>query len=150
MIAGAIIASFKKDWKHKIPIMFYAIAFAGIGYGILAFIPIGFFILIGITLLTMGLIVPFINILYSTILQTRVPHDKLGRVISIDTTLSIGISPLGSVIAGPLAELIGINLLYLSCAILMIIFIISLYFFTGIRHIDYSIQTEPPMPEIVE
>ena len=150
MIGGALIASFKKDWKHKIPIMFYSIAFAGIGYGILALIPRGLFIFIGITLLTVGLVVPFINILYSTILQTQVPQDKLGRVISIDGTLSMIISPLGSVIAGPIAELIGIQPLFLFCAILMIIFILSLYFFTGIRHIDYSIQIESKVLEVIE
>lgn len=150
MIVGAVIASFKKDWKHKIPIMFYAIAITGIGYAILALIPKGLFIFIGITFLTIGLIVPFINILYSTILQTNVSHDKLGRVTSIDTTFSIAISPLGSVIAGPIAEVIGINFLFMSCAILMIIFILSLYFFTGIRHIDYSIQMESSPLELVE
>ncbi len=150
MIGGAIITSLKKEWKHKIPIMFYVLAFAGVGYAILALIPKGFFILIGITLLTVGLVVPFINILYSTILQTKVPQDKLGRVISIDTTLSMIISPLGSVIAGPIAELIGIQLLFLICAITMIIFSLSLYFFTSIRHIDYSIHIEPIVPEIID
>ena len=138
MIIGAFLSFIKKEWKHKIAITFYGISFAGVGYAILALIPQGLFLYIGVTLMSMGFIIPIINIIYQTILQTNVPHDKLGRVVSIDSTLSMAISPLGSVMAGPLTELIGIHLLFLSCGIATITITMALYFFTNIRYVKYN------------
>lgn len=141
IMGGAVLTTIKKEWKHKIELSFFGIAFVGVGYAILAFIPRGFFYLIGIDLMVMGLVLPIINVIYQTILQTNVAHDKLGRVTSIDATLSMVISPVGSIIAGPITEIIGIQLLFLICAIATIILMLSMYFFTNIRHVEYNGHT---------
>lgn len=138
IIGGAILTSLKKEWKHKIELTFFSIAFIGVGYAILALIPKGLFYFIGIDLMIMGLTLPIINTIYQTILQTNVAQDKLGRVISIDSTLSMVISPLGSIIAGPIAEIIGLQSLFLICAIATIVISLSMYFFTNIRHVKYN------------
>ncbi len=138
VIGGAFITSIKKEWKHKIEVTFIGIGIIGIGYAFLAFVPTGFFMLIGILLLIMGITLPIINTIYQTILQTNVPQDKLGRVTSIDSTLSSIISPLGIIIAGPITVLIGIHSLFLFCAIAIILVTLITYFFTGIRHVNYN------------
>ncbi|MCK4380124.1 MAG: MFS transporter [Candidatus Lokiarchaeota archaeon] len=138
VIGGAIIASIKKEWKHKIEVSFIGIGIVGIGYALLAFVPTGFFMLIGILLLIAGITLPIINTIFQTILQTNVPQDKLGRVTSIDSTLSAIITPLGAIIAGPIAVLIGIHSLFLFCAIAIILVTLMTYFFTGIRHVKYN------------
>jgi hypothetical protein len=48
------------------------------------------------------------------------------------------ISPIGSIIAGPITELIGIQLLFLACAIATIVLMLGMYFFTNIRHVRYN------------
>lgn len=138
VMGGAIIASIKKEWKHKIEVSFIGIGIVGIGYALLAFVPTGFFMLIGILLLIAGITLPIINTIFQTILQTFVPQDKLGRVTSIDSTLSAIITPLGAIIAGPITVLIGIHSLFLFCAIAIIIVTLITYFFTGIRHVKYN------------
>ncbi len=140
VMGGAIIASIKKEWKHKINTMFIGIGIIGIGYAFLATVPTGFFILIGFLLLIVGITLPIINTIFQIILQTNVPADKLGRVTSIDSTLSTIISPLGTIIAGPITILIGIHSLFLFCAIAIVVVTLMTYFFTGIRHVDYNGQ----------
>ena len=138
VMVGAFFTSIKKEWKHKIEATFIGIGIAGIGYAFLAYAPNGIFIYIGIVIMIMGFVLPIINTIYQTILQTTVPQDKLGRVISIDSALSMVILPLGTILAGPIAELIGIHNLFFFSAIAIVIIAISLYLFTGIRHVDYD------------
>ena len=138
IMGGAILTTLKKEWKHKIELTFFGIVFIGVGYAILAFIPRGLFYFIGIDLMAMGLVLPIINVIYQTIVQTNVAQDKLGRVTSIDNTLSMAIAPIGSIIAGFATEIIGIHLLFLVCAIATIVLMLSMYFFTNIRHVKYN------------
>jgi len=138
VMVGAFFTSIKKEWKHKIMVTFIGIGIAGVGYAFLAYAPNGIFVYIGIVIMIMGFVLPIINTIYQTILQTTVPQDKLGRVTSIDSTLSVVIVPLATILAGPIAELIGIHNLFFFSAIAIVIITISLYLFTGIRHVDYD------------
>jgi hypothetical protein len=75
-----------------------------------------------------------------TILQTGVPKDKIGRVVSIDHMISMAITPIGAIVSGPLAELIGISNLYMVSALLGITATIIIWLFTKIRSLDQKEQ----------
>ena len=47
------------------------------------------------------------NIVWGTLLKTRVPNQLLGRVSSLDWLVSIGLVPLSFALTGPVAHLIG-------------------------------------------
>ena len=51
--------------------------------------------------LTVGMVI------WTTLMQTRVPNRLLGRVTSVDWMVSISLTPLSFAIAGPVAELLG-------------------------------------------
>ena len=68
------------------------------------------------------IIFPITVATYLTILQTIVPSDKIGRVMSIDHTISMSIAPVGALMAGPMANLIGLNTLFNICAFKGIIY----------------------------
>jgi len=142
MIGGALITSIKKTWNNKLRVIFGSVIIAMIGYAIMAFAPAGEFLIIGMGGVTMGLSLPIINSLYQTIIQTVVPPDKMGRVTSMDYSLSMSISPIGTLISGPLAEMLGVGNLFLYCALLGIIVTVSVWSFTGIRTVDYETKTE--------
>jgi hypothetical protein len=44
----------------------------------------------------------------STLLQTRVPHEQRGRVMSLNTLLIMGVRPLGDFPAGAFIGLFGV------------------------------------------
>ena len=138
MITGAVITAIKKHWKNKMEWFFGTVLILMVGYGMLAFAPYRLFSFIFIALFLIGISLPIINTIYQTILQTNVPHEKLGRVSSIDSTFSMMISPIGSVIVGPLAVLLTVNGLFFISAILGVMLCFSLYFFTGVRKVDFD------------
>jgi len=142
MIGGALITSIKKTWNNKLKVIFGSVIITMIGYAIMAFAPTGEFLIIGIGGATMGLLLPVINSLYQTIMQTVIPPDKMGRVTSMDNSLSMSISPIGTIISGPLAEMLGVGNLFLYCALLGIIVTVSVWSFTGIRTVDYETKSE--------
>jgi len=135
-ILGALISSLKKNWKHKVTMMMLLTIIFFIAYGTVILAPTGNFIFIGICVLVAFSTFPINWAIYMTILQTGVPKDKIGRVISIDHMISMAITPIGAIISGPLAELMGINNLYLVSALLGITFTIIIWSFTKIRSVD--------------
>ena len=135
-ITGALITTLKKTWKHKIKInLIGVVGFFG-AYLLVIFAPMGGFWFMGIGTMIAGTILPVTVALYLTILQTEVPQDKIGRVMSIDHMISMAIAPLGALFAGPMADLIGIQTLFLGCSIIGMFFPLVLWFFTKIRALD--------------
>ena len=128
--------SFKKNWKHKIKlnILGGSIFFLCQIPAILA--PQGNFILMMIVLFPAWVLFPITVSTYLAILQTVVSKDKIGRIMSIDHMISMAIAPIGALIAGPLAETIGLVNLLLIAAVIGMIFPYFVWFFTKIRKLE--------------
>ncbi|MFX1380336.1 MAG: MFS transporter [Promethearchaeota archaeon] len=136
MFIGGIITAIKGKWTHKIPIITLAVVIHGIAYMLFAFLPIGAFFPMMIYSGIRGLTMPIINAIYFTILQTSVPPEKLGRIVSIDNTLSFIAMPIGTTLSGILAEFYGIGPLFFISASLYILITIMTFLFTNLRKLD--------------
>ncbi|MFX1456811.1 MAG: MFS transporter [Promethearchaeota archaeon] len=137
-IIGALTTSIKKNWPHKIRIIFASTLIIMVGYVSIALSPRGWFSMIFVSGIIVGITMPIINSLFQTFMQTVVPKDKLGRVTSIDWFLSNLMSPLGVIISGPLALFLGIPSLFFYSAIVGLIVTLSLWFFTNVRKLNYD------------
>ncbi|WP_202923807.1 MFS transporter [Pontibacter fetidus] len=60
----------------------------------------------------------------NTLLQTIVDEDKRGRVMSLYATAFMGMAPIGSMLAGAVAEMIGVNYTLAACGLLCAISIV--------------------------
>jgi DHA3 family macrolide efflux protein-like MFS transporter len=138
MILGGIITTLKKGWKHKIPIYFMGIMVVMGLISLLGFAPTGYFLLLWVGMATVGLILPILNTIYMTIIQTTVPPDKMGRVSSVLQSISVAAFPIGTIIAGPLAEVIGIRSVFLFSGILGLIIVFTVWRSTKIRYVNYD------------
>ncbi|MFX0074917.1 MAG: MFS transporter [Candidatus Hermodarchaeota archaeon] len=143
-LIGSLITSIKKEWKNKIKInllgemvyfIFYLVFIILAPYQNFYMMMIGGFL--GST------IFPITVAIYLTILQTVVPSDKIGRIMSIDHTISMAIAPIGALLVWPLADLMGVINLLIVSAIIGIVNPIFLWFFTKIRYLE-----RPQEPEI--
>jgi len=142
IILGAILTVIKKHWKHKIKVTFIVLEVFMVGYAMLGYSPYRAFFFMIITSFIMGFVLPIVNTIFQTVMQTAIPHDKLGRVSSIDSTLSMLITPFGALIFGPLALVLGVPNLFFFSALLGMAVIACLYTFTGIRHVNYDDMAE--------
>jgi MFS family permease len=96
-----------------------------------------------------GLALPMANINSSTIWQTVVPKEKLGRVMSVRITIAQITAPLGMILSGVIAEYIPITYVFIGSAILGIFCLAVSWFLTSLRKVEDDIvyDTEEREPE---
>ncbi|MHA2194667.1 MAG: MFS transporter, partial [Promethearchaeota archaeon] len=138
MILGGIVTSIKKEWKHKIGVYFSGLAILMGLISVLGLAPSGLFISLWLVGAVIGFILPVVNTIYMTIIQTTVPHDKMGRVSSVIQSIASSISPIGTLAAGPLAVFMGIRSVFFYSSLLGVSVILLIWRFTKIRHVDYD------------
>ena len=107
-----------------------------------AFVPIGFYPLMWIANLVVGFMLPIGNTIYMTVIQLTVPQDKMGRVNSIDQSLSSIMAPIGAISAGPLEVIFGIRPLFLIISIIGSFGSIAVWKGTRLRNANYDDQEE--------
>jgi len=144
-IIGGFLMSLRKKWKHKSTIIIFVQFLFGIGALISALASKGNFVLLGLGYGIVSFGMPISNSLYLTILQEKIPLDKQGRVNAIDIALSFSIMPISSFLAGPLAETIGIQLLFTILSVAIIVNSLIFTLFSDMRYIGKA-ETD----EIVE
>lgn len=140
MILGGVITTLKKEWKHKLTVYFSGLMIAMGIFSVLGFAPTGAFLLMGLSASIIGLMLPISNTIYMTIIQTTVPPDKMGRVSSVDQSLSMAILPIGTIISGPLAVIFGIQNLFIFSAFIGVFITFIAWRFTKKRYIDFDHQ----------
>lgn len=88
------------------------------------------------------LILPLVNTMFLIILQTAIPIDKQGRVMSFVMVMVTLVTPLGMIISGPLVEILGIGNLFILSITMEIIFLSIIWFFTKLRKTDFKTNNE--------
>jgi DHA3 family tetracycline resistance protein-like MFS transporter len=104
---GALVASNLKVPRRRIRVMiayWTTASFAGIVIGFATnFWEVMIFPVVASPLLLLG------NVIWESMMQTEVPRELLGRVSSVDWTMSLGLAPVGIVLAGFLATEWGVR-----------------------------------------
>jgi DHA3 family macrolide efflux protein-like MFS transporter len=141
-IIGSIFSSLKKSWQNYSKNIFLGLIFLYFGIMFLAIAPEGNFIWMGIGGLIITILLPIATTLVHTILYTAIPPENLGRVSSLFMLLNYFFMLAGYLIAGPLAEWLGIVNLFLGASALGIILTITLYYSTRVKALDAYMEKE--------
>lgn len=136
ILIGSIIVTIKKEWDKKVLIIVFGVLLGNFGYLIVALSPYQLYAMMMIGGFIYGIFLPIVNTMFFTLIQTKVPADKQGRVISIAILISAAIVPLSIIISGPLSKMIGIATLWIICAIIGMIICIIMWFSTDLKNID--------------
>ncbi|MBY9018106.1 MAG: MFS transporter [Candidatus Lokiarchaeota archaeon] len=142
MIFGSLLTSIKKKWNRKLFSYFGSLFILMGAISVFAFVPKGNYLSMWIAASIMGFMMPIGNTIYMTVIQLTVPKEKMGRVVSIDQSLSSIMSPIGAISAGPLADLIGIRPLFLIVSIIGSVGSIAVWKGTRLRKVNYNDQEE--------
>jgi len=89
----------------------------------------------------------FGNVIWESMMQSEVPRELLGRASSVDWFVSLGISPLGLVFAGEIANYVGVRTYF---AVLSLICVIpGLYILKSKRINAIDAERVTPVPVVV-
>ena len=125
-----------KGFSNKIAAFTGSILVAFVGYAAISFTPTGYFLFIAATALVFTVPIPIANVSVRTILQTVVPLEMQGRVMSVVISLSSLATPLGMILSGVSATYVGTSNLFLACALTGMVVTVTSWYLTGIRHVE--------------
>jgi len=112
--AGIVMGSIRR-LRRRGPVMFLCLAAAGTNLGLFgANLPLA--VLIGAALIN-GAALEVASLVWTNMLQTLVPPEKLGRVASIDMLGSFVLLPAGYVLTGWLVDMLGAPATFIAAGI---------------------------------
>lgn len=120
-LIGSLILGWIGDRLNKIKTIRTSIAFMGIGLvstGLLSQGGIKIFIVLAAM---MGITLPFYYGTLTSIYQLRIKPEYLGRVLSLSSSMTMFAMPMGLILSGSFAEVIGVENWFLISGILTII-----------------------------
>lgn len=95
------------------------------GLSTLPFIVVGFtdqYWLLLASMFVIGFGFSYGNVIWGTLLQRRVPRHMLGRVSSLDFFVSLALMPLSMALAGPLSEVLSLQVIFTVAGVLTLSF----------------------------
>lgn len=119
-LLGAFLLSLLGNRIRRLGGITASIGLYGLGLVITGLLPPGGLRLFILLSVFMGLTLPFFYGLRTAILQSNVPGEYLGRVLSLTYSVSLFASPLGLLFGGAFAELMGVNTCFLLCGVLSV------------------------------
>lgn len=138
---GSIVAMFLVGRLRLQPRGLFAFLFlSGVGFVMIVFglpLPHSWEPVVAIlAAFTGGACLGFFNIIWITLLQEKVPGDKLGRVSSIDMLGSLGLLPIGYALVGVFTDWVGASWVYIAGGILNIVLCLIALSVRDIRHLQ--------------
>lgn len=83
------------------------------------------------------------NAVYEAVLQRQIPPERLARVSSFDWMVSIVFMPVGQGLAGPLAEVVGVDWVLLGAAAAMLLSCAAGVAVPSVRSVEATREPEP-------
>ena len=119
MMAGGILIAVWGGFKNKVHTMILAWLLFGAATVLFGIIP-NFWVYIGVMVFC-GITMPIFNTPSMTIIQTQIPANAMGRVFSVIAMVNGLAMPLGTLLFGPLGDIIKIEILLIATGALIIV-----------------------------
>jgi len=138
---GAIIGLFGK-WRDRMKPIFWATLAMGVTFGGSGFLPgnqTGFIWFVVLNVLA-GAVTPFYSTLLMAMIQQSFPPDQLGRVLGVLNSLTSVAGPVGLIFAGPLADAIGVEKLFIIGGVGSLLCGLAMWLMPSAREYDQQLQ----------
>lgn len=117
MVVGGLALGVWGGFKSKIVTSLTGIAVMGIGSIIVGIAPASMFPVMIAGMVIVGISNPFANGPLGAIMQERITPEMQGRVFSLVSAGATAISPLSTLISGPVAEVLGLRSWYIMAGV---------------------------------
>ncbi len=113
VVLGGLALGIWGGFRKKVHTIFLGVLGMGIGFGAIGLLPPGgFHVALGLFFLA-GFMNPIANSPFMALVQSTVEPEMQGRVFSLMSSMAQGMAPLALLMAGPLADIFGVQFWYL-------------------------------------
>ncbi|HUV26894.1 MAG TPA: MFS transporter [Anaerolineales bacterium] len=157
MIAGGLALGAWGGFKKRILTSMLGLLGLGIGFSLIGFVPSNLFWLGVVSAFFAASMVPMVNGPVHAILQSAVEPEMQGRVFTLVGSLGSAMAPLGLIVAGPVADSIGVQSWYVIGGLACILMAVVGYSIPAVMNIEENHrksgesvleQVETPAPEV--
>ncbi|MGD8625477.1 MAG: MFS transporter [Anaerolineae bacterium] len=142
MVAGGVTLGVWGGFKRRSLTGLLALALNGVGFALIGLVPANAFPLAVGAMFFAWFMNPIANGALMALLQVIVPPEMQGRVFTLLQSAAGAMIPLGLVIAGPLAEFLGIRAWFLIAGGIMALMGIAALFVPAITRLDDAVTNE--------
>lgn len=142
MLVGGAIIGIWGNWSDRMKPVIIAFFLVGIPTGLSGLLPGNQtrFMWFAILNVVEGIATPFFNTLLMAIIQQSYPPQQLGRVLGVLNSLMSLTGPIGLIFAGPLADALGVEMLFVIAGIGTVICGIFALMIPIMREYDLKLQ----------
>jgi len=141
VIVGGIALSIWGGFKRKVYTSLLGIIGMGLGIVLIGFAP-GHLYGLGLAgMALVGLMSPITNGPLFALIQSTVAPDMQGRVLTLIMSLCSSMSPLSMLIAGPVADRLGIPFWYVAAGMVCLLMGAGAFFIPQIVHVEDQVRT---------
>ena len=138
MVLGGFTLGIWGGSKRRIKTALLALVLMGISVNVIGLTPkTAFFVAVG-AVFFFGLMNSIANASFLAILQATVSGEMQGRIFTLTMSGSMAMSPLGLAIAGPVADMVGVQFWFLIAGVAIVIMGMSTFFVPTIMQIEES------------
>jgi len=151
MIAGGLVLSAWGGFKKRIRTSMVGLIGLGLGMLAMGFIPANLFWIAILSAFFAAAMLPIVNGPIHAIVQAVIEPEMQGRVFTLMGSLSAAMAPLGLIIAGPVADAIGVQSWYVIGGISAILMAVLGFSLPAVMNIeDNHRESAAPTQEQVE
>ena len=147
MILGGVLLSIWGGFSRKVLTSMVGLMGMGVGTLVLALAPAASILFAVGAALLVGFMTPMTMGPFFAIIQSTVEPDMQARIFSLLSSIGTGIVPIGLMIAGPVADRIGIQAWFLFGGVLCILMAVTGLFIPAVMNME---KKGNPMPEIID
>jgi DHA3 family macrolide efflux protein-like MFS transporter len=135
-IIGGLILSAWGGFKRRIMTTLMGLLAMGLGCLVMGLLPPSAFGFAVATMLFLGIVSPIVNGPLMAAVQAVVAPEMQGRVFTLIGTMAAAMSPIGLIIAGPIADKLGVQTWFIIGGVVTILMGITGLFIPAIMHFE--------------
>ncbi len=143
-IAGGLLLSAWGGFKRRILTSLLGLFAMGLGCLVMGLLPPSAFAIAVGTMLFLGIVNPIVNGPLLAAVQAAVAPEMQGRVFTLINSMAAGMSPIGLMIAGPIADKLGVQTWFIIGGIVTILMGITGLFIPAIMHFEDGRTADRP------
>lgn len=150
MIAGGVLLSVWGGFKRRILTSMAGLLLLGIAFTVQGILPANLFVIALVCSILAGVANPITNGPLFAVLQATVAPNMQGRVMSLIGALATAVTPLSLLVAGPIADAIGVQAWYLVGGVVCFALGVAGFFIPALANIESEMKQEGPAVEVVD